>query len=194
MKLGSQLPVKTLPSEVKPLLAETLSVSKVATETLPTKTEQAWKIFAQTSSDKVSDAKDGRGVQLQLAGAHKSYAKRRVETQLTELIRKHPSMAAAWVTVVQNLGDLGDDQKETTARLGSARGLVHGAQSADGRRGWRLDFDPEKGPHFNWYDWSKGKRGAGGRWAAEMFPGNEQGYLEALMQLQERSASTGPIL
>lgn len=42
-------------------------------------------------------------------------------------------------------------------------------QSADGKRGWRLEWDPKKGAHFNWYDWTEGGKGTGGRWGAERF-------------------------
>ena len=36
-------------------------------------------------------------------------------------------------------------------------GKITGRQSSDGKKGWRLDYDPEKGTHINIWDFSKGK-------------------------------------
>ncbi|OHC26344.1 MAG: sugar-binding protein [Pseudomonadales bacterium RIFCSPLOWO2_12_59_9] len=48
-------------------------------------------------------------------------------------------------------------------------------QAGDGKKGYRLDpghpnrpaGDPESGPHINWWDFTKGKRGSGGKSGAE---------------------------
>lgn len=53
--------------------------------------------------------------------------------------------------------------------LDPSTGTLIGEQNADGLRGWRIDDD-----HVNWWDWSEGKRGSGGRTGHEFFP-REQG-------------------
>ena len=57
------------------------------------------------------------------------------------------------------LGDLGADSKPYISRLESSStyGEVVGRVSADNKRRWRLDYDPEKGLHINVEDFSKGK-------------------------------------
>ncbi|MDW8234850.1 MAG: hypothetical protein RMJ54_18920, partial [Roseiflexaceae bacterium] len=40
--------------------------------------------------------------------------------------------------------------------------------SSDGRRGWRLDYHPMKGPHYNYFDHDRRIYGAG------PFEGNEE--------------------
>ena len=50
-----------------------------------------------------------------------------------------------------------------------ATGTLIGERSADGKRGWRIDDG-----HVNWWDWSGGKKGDGGRFGHEYFP-SEQG-------------------
>jgi WXG100 family type VII secretion target len=49
-------------------------------------------------------------------------------------------------------------------------GTIVGEQSADGKAGWRAD----KG-HFNWWDWTAGKKGRGGRYGHDYFPENHTG-------------------
>jgi len=57
------------------------------------------------------------------------------------------------------LGDLGADSKPYISRLESSSvyNQVVGRVSADGKRRWRLDYDPEKGLHINVEDFSRGK-------------------------------------
>ena len=54
---------------------------------------------------------------------------------------------------------IGINSKPNISNLPKSRsyGKVIGRQSADGLRGWRIDFDPIKGPHINIFDYSKGK-------------------------------------
>lgn len=49
-------------------------------------------------------------------------------------------------------------------------GTLIGKQSADGKRGWRIDND-----HVNWWDWSGGKKGNGGRYGHSFFPAEQTG-------------------
>ncbi|MDF2506084.1 hypothetical protein, partial [Clostridium sp.] len=55
------------------------------------------------------------------------------------------------------IGDLGSDSKPYIGRLGSGEGKIVGRQSSDGKVRWRLDYDPEKGPHINVEDYRNGK-------------------------------------
>lgn len=38
------------------------------------------------------------------------------------------------------------------SEVGMDKGKVVGRASADGNRGWRIDFDPTKGYHVNWWN------------------------------------------
>ena len=61
--------------------------------------------------------------------------------------------------VAENIvGDLGDDAVSKIGKFGTQEGRVVGRQSADASRGWRIDFDPEKGAHYNW--WNGKEKGA----------------------------------
>jgi glucan-binding YG repeat protein len=55
------------------------------------------------------------------------------------------------------VGDLGADSEPYVGRLGTGEGKIVGRQSADGKVRWRLDYDPEKGPHINVEDYRNGK-------------------------------------
>lgn len=110
-------------------------------------------------------------------------APRRGQRQQSELVRSHPSLESARNRALEEVGSLGDGRVKTRARLGAHAGQVNGFQSADGQRGFRVDYDPDKGVHFNWYDWSGGDRGSGGRWGAEIFPGTAADYARLIRQL-----------
>jgi len=100
-----------------------------------------------------------------------------------EIIRKHPSIEAARNTAIREAGDLGHDKVQYFGKFGPAKDKIVGFDSADGKRGFRIDFDPndpEKGLHYNWWDWSNGKKGSGGRWGAEVF---ENGIQEDFQRL-----------
>ena len=56
------------------------------------------------------------------------------------------------------VGDLGDDAVEQVGKLGGQKGKVTGYKSADGKKGWRVDFDSKKGAHINW--WNGKEKGA----------------------------------
>jgi hypothetical protein len=49
-------------------------------------------------------------------------------------------------------------------------GTLIGARSEDGNRGWRIDND-----HVNWWDWTGGKKGSGGKYGHEFFPSEWSG-------------------
>ena len=66
---------------------------------------------------------------------------------------------AAW----KNAGDLGPDTKKM---FDPETGTLIGEGSSDMKRGWRLDEG-----HFNWWDWTGGKKGKGGKYGHEFFQG-----------------------
>ena len=67
----------------------------------------------------------------------------------------------------ENAGDLGPGSQ---VMYDPETGTQIGEQSANGRRGWRIDQD-----HVNWWDWSTGKKGSGGRFGHEFFPESQSG-------------------
>ncbi len=110
-----------------------------------------------------------------------------------ELVREHPSFEAARNQALAEVGDLGPNARPVYGRLGDAAGQFVGMQSADGKKGFRLDYapqdpnDPAKpfGPHFNWWDRTEGtKRGQGARQGAEYFPGGQEEFQRRLQENQ----------
>ncbi|MFP4670904.1 VENN motif pre-toxin domain-containing protein, partial [Pasteurella multocida] len=87
---------------------------------------------------------------------------------------------------LNKVGDLGTDSKPIIGRLGTSDGLgkTIGRQSADGKKGWRLDYDEEKGMHINVFDFSQGK---GNKGIKEVIPfeGNQDDFKRYLKQLNK---------
>ncbi len=120
----------------------------------------------------------------ELGSAQNRGGRRRTDApQQREQVRNHESLERARNAALEEVGPLGHDRVPTDGRLHDAAGRVNGFQSGDGLRGFRIDFDPNKGIHYNWYDWTGGARGAGGRWGAETFPGTHDQYLRILESL-----------
>ncbi|MGW4935414.1 polymorphic toxin-type HINT domain-containing protein [Streptomyces sp. NPDC004166] len=67
-------------------------------------------------------------------------------------------------------GDLGPDSikmYDYNPKTGEGTGTLIGEQTADRLRGWRIDgLDG----HVNWWDWTGGKKGAGGGYGHDWFP------------------------
>ena len=82
------------------------------------------------------------------------------------------------------VGDLGVDSKPYIGTLSASAGYgkVVGRVSADGKKRWRLDYDPDKGMHINIEDFSKGK-GSKGVKVVIPFKGNEQDFKNILNHL-----------
>lgn len=104
---------------------------------------------------------------------------------LREMVTAHPDAQCAFNHAMSELGGpLSEDAQLTQAKgLGgdtSVEGLYNGMK--EGRRSWRLDYDPEKGPHFNW---QLGKKSSGGIWGAATFPGTYEDYIDMLLQFNE---------
>jgi RHS repeat-associated protein len=56
------------------------------------------------------------------------------------------------------IGGLGDDAVEHVGKFGSQKGVTTGYKSANGKKGWRVDYDATKGGHINW--WNGKEKGA----------------------------------
>lgn len=83
------------------------------------------------------------------------------------------------------VGNLGADSKAVVGRLeqSAGNGRVIGRQSSDGKVGWRVDYDPEKGTHINIWDYSQGKGAGKGVRQVIPFEGNERDFEVILKQL-----------
>jgi RHS repeat-associated protein len=67
--------------------------------------------------------------------------------------------------VSEKVGDLGENvlliyDYDPITRQGT--GTLIGMQTVDKQRGWRVDNDKDT-PHINWWNWTGGKKGAGGK-------------------------------
>jgi hypothetical protein len=85
---------------------------------------------------------------------------------------------ASWSTYDQAIaaarehtgGDLGPDSikmYDYHAETGEGTGTLIGEQTPDRLRGWRID---SQDGHVNWWDWTGGKKGAGGAYGHDWFP------------------------
>ncbi|MAK29886.1 hemagglutinin repeat-containing protein [Acinetobacter sp.] len=77
------------------------------------------------------------------------------------------------------------DANPVVGRLEVSAGYnqVIGRQTSDAKRGWRVDFDPEKGTHINIWDYSKGKGPDKAIKRVIPFEGNENTFKTLLKQL-----------
>ena len=77
----------------------------------------------------------------------------------------HPSYDDALQSARDNIGDFGSNtEKMYDPKTGTLIG-----ERGD-KRGWRIDND-----HINWWDWTEGKKGEGGRYGHEFFPEVQSG-------------------
>jgi len=81
--------------------------------------------------------------------------------------RINDSFDDALKNALDNVGSLGDD---TLKMYDPETGTLIGEKSADGKKGWRMDDG-----HINWWDWSEGKKGSGGKYGHEYHPGEQTG-------------------
>ena len=66
-------------------------------------------------------------------------------------------------------GDLGPDSSKMydyNSEAGEGTGTLIGEQTSDRLRGWRID---SQDGHMNWWDWTGGKKGAGGAYGHDWF-------------------------
>lgn len=84
-------------------------------------------------------------------------------------------------TAAREFAGLGDNAVPFVQELGPLKGRVTGSMSADGLRGWRLDFDASKGFHVNWWDRSLGAKRSSWIYGANTVPSRTYGdYLNLL--------------
>jgi len=83
------------------------------------------------------------------------------------------------------VGNLGAGSKPVIGRLEvrAGNGKVIGRQSSDGKVGWRVDYDPDKGTHINIWDYSQGKGPGNAVKQVIPFEGNEKAFETILKQL-----------
>lgn len=84
------------------------------------------------------------------------------------------------------IGDLGIDSKPFIGTLSKSAGFgkVTGRMSGDNKVLWRLDYDPEKGPHINVEDYRNGKGDKAKKYYIP-FNGNEDTYKSLLKHLNK---------
>ncbi|MGH8016749.1 MAG: hypothetical protein ACREIA_00395 [Opitutaceae bacterium] len=80
---------------------------------------------------------------------------------------QHDNYDKARESAFENAGGLGENTKK---EYDPATGTLVGEQSEDGKQGWRDD-----GGHFNWWDWTGGKKGSRGRYGHEHYPPEQTG-------------------
>lgn len=81
--------------------------------------------------------------------------------------RAHERYDQALMMARREAGKFGEDRMQMHDPVS---GTLIGERSSDGRRGWRIDRD-----HVNWWDWTDGKKGSGGRFGHEFFPDEQSG-------------------
>lgn len=116
-----------------------------------------------------------------LPGKKVPAAANRTET----ILKSEKSWESARNKALGIVGNLGADSKPVIGRLevSAGNGKVIGRQSSDGKVGWRVDYDPEKGTHINIWDYSQGK--GPGKAVKQVIPfeGNEKSFETILKQL-----------
>jgi hypothetical protein len=80
---------------------------------------------------------------------------------------EHASYDMALSESRKRLGDLGQSTKKM---YDPQTGTLIGERSLDAKKGWRIDGD-----HVNWWDWTKGKKGSGGKYGHDFFPSKQSG-------------------
>ncbi|GHT11860.1 hypothetical protein FACS189426_14390 [Bacteroidia bacterium] len=97
--------------------------------------------------------------------------------KIEKILTKVDTYEQARNKAFETLGDLGADSKAIIGRLSSSKGYgkIVGRSSADGKKIWRVDYDPEKGMHINVIDYTKGK-GIDAEKYVIQFNGNEQTF------------------
>jgi RHS repeat-associated protein len=68
------------------------------------------------------------------------------------------------------------------SKLGPHKGRIMGRMTPDGQRGWRIDFDPEKGFHVNWWDHTGGPKREKWLYGANIVDGGTLDDFYALLQ------------
>nr|WP_258379144.1 VENN motif pre-toxin domain-containing protein [Pantoea ananatis] len=119
------------------------------------------------------------------AGIGKSKPNTQSVNRIETTFKSEKNWESARNKALDIVGNLGADSKPVIGRLeiSSGNGKVIGRQSNDGKVGWRVDYDPEKGTHINIWDYSQGK--GPGKAVKQVIPfeGNEKSFETILKQL-----------
>ncbi|HBM3226844.1 TPA: hemagglutinin repeat-containing protein [Klebsiella oxytoca] len=106
-------------------------------------------------------------------------------TRIETILKSEKNWENARNKALNIVGNLGADSKPVIGRLevSAGNGKIIGRQSNDGKVGWRVDYDPEKGMHINVWDYSQGK--GPGKAVKQVIPfeGNEKAFETILKQL-----------
>lgn len=112
-------------------------------------------------------------------------AKGNSQPKIEQILKPEKNWETARNKALDLVGNLGADSKPVIGRLevSAGNGKVIGRQSSDGKVGWRVDYDPEKGTHINIWDYSQGK--GSGKAVKQVIPfeGNEKSFETILKQL-----------
>ncbi|EOJ6036124.1 hemagglutinin repeat-containing protein, partial [Escherichia coli] len=112
-------------------------------------------------------------------------AKGNSQPKIEQILKPEKNWETARNKALDLVGNLGADSKPVIGRLevSAGNGKVIGRQSSDGKVGWRVDYDPEKGTHINIWDFSQGK--GPGKAVKQVIPfeGNEKSFETILKQL-----------
>ena len=105
--------------------------------------------------------------------------------KIETILKSENNWESAQNKALNIVGNLGADSKPVIWRLevSAGNGKIIGRQSNDGKVGWRVDYDPEKGTHINVWDYSQGK--GPGKAVKQVIPfeGNEKAFETILKQL-----------
>ncbi|MDM3384157.1 VENN motif pre-toxin domain-containing protein [Citrobacter braakii] len=114
-----------------------------------------------------------------------SKAKGNSQPKIEQILKPEKNWETARNKALDLVGNLGADSKPVIGRLevSAGNGKVIGRQSSDGKVGWRVDYDPEKGTHINIWDYSQGKGPGKAMKQVIPFEGNEKSFETILKQL-----------
>lgn len=119
------------------------------------------------------------------AGIGKAKSDNQPNNRIETVLKPEKNWESARNKALDIVGNLGADSKPVIGRLevSAGNGKVIGRQSSDGKVGWRVDYDPEKGTHINIWDYSQGK--GPGKAVKQVIPfdGNEKSFETILKQL-----------
>ncbi|WAJ36027.1 hemagglutinin repeat-containing protein [Pseudomonas sp. GOM7] len=102
--------------------------------------------------------------------------------RIEQILKPEKNWETARNKALDIVGDLGAGSKPVVGRLevSAGNGRVIGRQSSDGKVGWRVDYDPEKGTHINIWDYTQGKGPGKAVKQVVPFAGNEKDFQSIL--------------
>lgn len=120
-----------------------------------------------------------------LGGVSKVKAGAQPGKRIEQILKPEKNWESAQNNALDIVDNLGANSKSVIGRLevSDGNGKVIGRQSNDGKMGWRVDYDPDKGTHINMWDYSQGK--GSGKAVNQVIPfeGNEKSFETILQQL-----------